>query len=197
MSPSTINDETPQPSPEVSPVKGPKPVNPANLSAILDKLIVSKNENDTSDSALYDEAIQMLQAELSRLSLQMANDSDMAMSLKSEVGDLRTAHLSAQTTAELLESYNALSMKVSAQQVALHQKEIEYTRLEENLMQQIMDLKYELKHIRSKPGALKSVKKAMKSTIKGFRKTPDGNHHVKSMNDLSSASPLQDVAKKW
>lgn len=199
MSPNTMNDETPQPSPDVSPVKGPKPVNPANLSAILDKLIASKNENQTSDSALYDEAIQMLQAELSRLSVQMANDSDMAMSLKSEVGDLRTAHLSAQTTAELLESYNALSMKVSAQQVALHQKEIEYARLEDNLMQQIMDLKYELKHIRSKPGALKSVKKAMSSTIKGIQKTLDGNHHVKSTNkhDLSSVSPLQDVAKKW
>jgi len=202
MTPKTINDETPQRSPEVSSVKGPKPVNPANLSAILDRLIVSKHDNNASDSALYDEAIQMLQAELSRLSVQMANDSDMAMSLKSEVGDLRTAHLSAQTTAELLESYNALSMKVSAQQVALHQKEIEYTRLEDNLLQQISDLKYELKHMRSKPGALKSVKKAMSSTIKGIQKTLDGNHHVKSnnsmnKNELASVSPLQDLAKKW
>lgn len=125
----------------------------------------------------------------------MAEDSDTAQKLKSEVGDLRTARLSAETTAELLEAHNAMSMKIAAQQIAMQQREIEFCRREENLIQDINMLRMEVRRLKSKPGALRSMKKAMSSTIKGVKKSLDGKR--KDIGEVSSVSPLSDVAKTW
>lgn len=90
--------------------------------------------------------------------MQMAHDSDLAQKLKGEVGDLKTAQLSAKTTAELLESYNTMSMNLAAQKIVLAQREDAFARHEQQLMNEISSLRMEIRRLKGK-STLRSVKK--------------------------------------
>jgi hypothetical protein len=163
-------------------------VSPEALSQILDSLIESKqSQKEVQGDALYHEAIEMLQGELSRLSLEMANDNDIAAKLRGELGDLKTAQLSAKTTAELLESYNAMSMKLAAHKSVAAQRENVFARHEQQLLNEISDLRMEIRRLKGK-SALKSMKKAFSSTVRGIKKSLDNT--PKSVN---SVSPLADT----
>ncbi|KAI8106472.1 hypothetical protein M9435_001016 [Picochlorum sp. BPE23] len=164
------------------------------LSSVLDSLI-SKKQSGADDEELYNEAIQMLQEELSKLTVKMAHDSDLAQKLKGEVGDLKTAQLSAKTTAELLESYNTMSMNLAAQKMVLAQREDAFARHEQQLVNEISALRMEIRRLKGK-STLRSVKKAFSSTVKGIKKSLDGPKERTSL-DLTTASPLQDTAKQW
>lgn len=165
-------------------------VSPEALSQILDSLIVSKKtKNDINGEALYHEAIEMLQGELSRLSLEMASDNDLAAKLRNEVGDLNTARLSAKTTAEILESYNAMSMKLAAHKAMAAQRENVFARHEQQMLNEISDLRMEIRRLKGK-SALKSVKKAFSSTVRGIKKSLDTTPKSSSVN---SVSPLGDT----
>jgi hypothetical protein len=150
----------------------------AALASVLDKLLAARQvgalptgENDdttTSEAALYEEATRMLQAELARLGAELADDSDAVSKLKSEVGALQTAQLSAEATAQLLENQNALYMRVSALQIALGEKEREYSRCEESLLRDITALKAKLKAKKKKNPLSKVVSSAARGLNKGF-----------------------------
>lgn len=127
--------------------------------------------------------------------VQMAHDSDLAQKLKGEVGDLKTAQLSAKTTAELLESYNTMSMNLAAQKMVLAQREDAFARHEQQLVNEISALRMEIRRLKGK-STLRSVKKAFSSTVKGIKKSLDGPKERTSL-DMTTASPLQDTAKQW
>lgn len=165
-------------------------VSPEALSQILDSLIESKkSRKDFEGDELYREAIEMLQGELSKLSLEMASDNEIASKLRGELGDLKTAQLSAKTTAELLESYNAMSMKLAAHKSMAAQRENVFARHEQQLMNEISDLRMEIRRLKGK-SALKSVKKAFSSTMRGIKKSLDTTPKNTSVD---SASPLGDT----
>lgn len=163
-------------------------VSPEALSRILDALVETKeSRKDVQGDELYGEAIAMLQEELSRLSLEMASDNDMAAKLRGELGDLKTAQLSAKTTAEILESYNAMSMKLAAHKSMAAQRENVFARHEQQLLNEISDLRMEIRRLKGK-SALKSVKKAFSSTVRGIKKSLDT-----TPKSVSSISPLGDT----
>jgi hypothetical protein len=126
--------------------------------------------------------------------VQMANDSDTAAQLKTEVGDLKTAQLSAKTTAEILESYNTMSMKLASQKIVMAQKEAAFAKHEQQLLAEISTLRAEIRRLKGK-SALKSVKKAFSSTVKGIKKSLDGGS-TKDVSDLGTVSPLQEHFEK-
>ena len=132
----------------------------ARLDDVLNKLLASKSEkirdrgdhgnidddveeNGNSDDGeqLYQEAIAMLQAELHRLGMEIAEKSNIASHLRQEVGALHTAELKAETAAQLLEENNALVMKVAALSIQLQERERGYARCEESLCREIARLK--------------------------------------------------------
>lgn len=149
------------------------------LAAVLDRLIEAREAQGGLNAALDDEelyraATAMLQEELARLGKALAEDTESAARLRSEVGALQTAQLSAEATAELLEQHNALSMRVAALQIALAEKENEYARCEESLLAEISALRAKLKTKRRKgKEALKSVTRAMSSAARGLQKSLD------------------------
>jgi hypothetical protein len=182
----------------------------AALASVLDKLIearqsgitsssggggagITGGEKDASDAAVYEEATRMLQAELARLGAQLADDSDAASKLKSEMGALQTAQLSAEATAQLLENQNALYMQISSLQIKLGEKESEYNRFEEALLGEIAALKAKLKAKKKKNPLSKVVSSAARGLNKGFEAAKT-NVQDMMINSASGSAPVS--AKK-
>ncbi|KAH7616577.1 hypothetical protein Ndes2526B_g08666 [Nannochloris sp. 'desiccata'] len=146
----------------------------AALASVLDKLITARQsgagtaENGTSEAAVYEEAKRLLQAELARLGTELADDAGAASKLKSEVGALQTAQLSAEATAQLLENQNAMYMRVSALQITLSEKEHEYNKFEDAFLREIASLKAKLKAKKKKNPLSKVVSSAARGLNKGF-----------------------------
>ena len=131
------------------------------------------NANNDDEEDLYRDAIAMLQEELAKLTDQMMSETDVAARIRQQVGDWKTAQLSAKQTAELLDSYNQMSMKLAAQTAVMTQRQEAYDRAqqtERSLVNQIADLHMEIRRIKAK-SPLRSVKKALSSTVKGVKST--------------------------
>jgi chromosome segregation ATPase len=189
----------------------------AALASVLDKLILARQagtntteNNNSREAAVYEEATKLLQAELARLGTELADDSDAASKLKSEVGALQTAHLSAEATAQLLENQNALYMRVSALQIALSEKEREYNKFEDAFLREIASLKAKLKAKKKKNPLSKAVSSAARGLNKGFEaaktnvqdmvmnttsSTPAGNAPTSAKK--TGASPFASLSKRF
>lgn len=133
----------------------------------------SHSNNHDDEEELYRNAIAMLQEELAKLTDQMTAETDVAARIRQQVGDWKTAQLSAKQTAELLDSYNQMSMKVAAQTAVMTQRQEAYERAQQTeraLTNEIADLRTEIRRIKGK-SPLRSVKKALSSTVKGVKQT--------------------------
>jgi len=174
----------------------------AALASVLDKLIIARQsgmngtENDASEAAVYEEATKLLQAELARLGTELADDSDAASKLQSEVGALQTAQLSAEATAQLLENQNALYMRVSALQIALGEKEREYNTFEDAFLREIASLKAKLKAKKKKNPLSKAVSSAAKGLNKGFEAARTNVQDMVMSNTSSGAAGSAPVSAK-
>jgi hypothetical protein len=170
------------------------------LEGIVDSLIASKEKKgmggptsaNTEDVDLYHDAIRLLQEELAKIVDEMVRETDVASRIKREVGDWKTAQLSAKQTAELLDSYNAMSMKLAAQANIMSQRQDASDRTERQLLNEISDLRMEIRRINEK-STLRTVKKALSSTVRGIRQisTKGKDPHV---DNIPTVSPLKDHA---
>jgi hypothetical protein len=100
------------------------------------------------------------------------------------VTDWKTAQLSATQTAELLESYNQMSMKLAAQTAVMSQRQEANERV-------IAELNQELRKLKGK-SPLRSMRKAFSSTVRGIK------HSMSSPNPrvVTTVSPLSDSIPK-
>ena len=150
------------------------------------------NANNDDEEDLYRDAIAMLQEELAKLTDQMMSETDVAARIRQQVGDWKTAQLSAKQTAELLDSYNQMSMKLAAQTAVMTQRQEAYDRAqqtERSLVNQIADLHMEIRRIKAK-SPLRSVKKALSSTVKGVKST----FSSPAPKAVTTISPMGDAA---
>ena len=181
------------------------------LASIVDSLVAAKqskimalyddpeaqgashsNANNDDEEDLYRDAIAMLQEELAKLTDQMMSETDVAARIRQQVGDWKTAQLSAKQTAELLDSYNQMSMKLAAQTAVMTQRQEAYDRAqqtERSLVNQIADLHMEIRRIKAK-SPLRSVKKALSSTVKGVKST----FSSPAPKAVTTISPMGDAA---
>jgi hypothetical protein len=149
-----------------------------------------QDQGDDDEEELYRDAISMLQEELAKLTDEMVSENDLAKKLRASVGDWKTAQLSAKQTAELLDSYNAMSMKLAAQSAVMTQRQEAFERSERQLMNEIADLRMEIRRIKGK-SPLRSVKKAFSSTVKGIRQSMTPPPAA-----IATTSPLSDAATR-
>lgn len=96
----------------------------------------------------------------------MTEQAKEAARLRSEVGALHTATLSAQQTADMLNEQNHLSMKIVSLTTYNEELQNEYARCEESFLREIASLKAELKQAKQND-PLKKMRKAVSSTAKG------------------------------
>ncbi len=99
--------------------------------------------------------------------------------------DWKTAQLSATQTAELLDSYNQMSMKLAAQTAVMSQRQDAYDRAQ--LV--IADLNMEIRRVKGK-SPLRSVKKAFSSTVRGIKESISSP----TPRLVTTVSPLSDSA---
>ena len=150
------------------------------------------NANNDDEEDLYRDAIAMLQEELAKLTDQMMSETDVAARIRQQVGDWKTAQLSAKQTAELLDSYNQMSTKLAAQTAVMTQRQEAYDRAqqtERSLVNQIADLHMEIRRIKAK-SPLRSVKKALSSTVKSVKSTLSSP----APKAVTTISPMGDAA---
>jgi hypothetical protein len=175
----------------------------AALASVLDKLIIARQSGgtgsehpDASEATVYEEATKLLQAELARLGANLADDSDTTSKLRSEMGALQTAQLSAEATAQLLENQNALYMQISALQMKMGEKEHEYMRYEDAFLREIATLKAKLKAKKKKNPLSKVVSSAARGLNKGFEAAKTNVQEVMNSASGSAAGSAPASAKK-
>jgi hypothetical protein len=100
---------------------------------------------------------------------QMVEKMASAERLRSEVGELETAKLSAQATAARLDELNSISMRVAALKMELARREQLFGARESSLLAEIDALNSALKKKKKSP--LKKVTKAVSSAARGLQRS--------------------------
>ncbi|PSC72868.1 hypothetical protein C2E20_3926 [Micractinium conductrix] len=120
------------------------------------------------DTALWEEATAMLRGELIRLGQEAARKMEENERLRSEVGELKSARLSAEATAARLEELNGMSIRVASLKIELAALRSEQDIREEELLGQVAALQAALakKKRRKSPG--KMLKKAAEAIRHGL-----------------------------
>ncbi|GAB4821202.1 hypothetical protein N2152v2_008248 [Parachlorella kessleri] len=160
----------------------PPGMSPEALAALVERLLerreAEKREGaERDDGALFDEMTAGLKAEMARLGKEMVDREAAADRLRSEMGSLEAAKLSAEAVAARLDEMNEMSMRVAALKNELVKQEAEHEERETALLTEIVQLRAKVAQKKKSP--TKMLKKTLTQAAKGFKESlgsPSSSH---------------------
>ncbi|KAL4447188.1 hypothetical protein ABPG77_007221 [Micractinium sp. CCAP 211/92] len=147
------------------------------------------------DTALWEEATAMLRGELIRLGQEAAQKMEENERLRNEVGELKTARLSAEATAARLEEMNALSIRVASLKLELAALRSEQDIREDELLAQIAMLQATLAKKKRRKGPGRMFKKAAEAIRQGL--SPDKELGAPLPPQQQAGTPSGGAVKTW
>lgn len=137
----------------------------------------------------------MLRGELIRLGQEAAQKMEENERLRNEVGELKTARLSAEATAARLEEMNALSIRVASLKLELAALRSEQDMREDELLAQIAMLQATLAKKKKRRGPGKMFKKAAEAIRQGL--SPDRELAAPMPPQQQAGTPSSGAGKAW